>query len=134
MLSLDDEWFDSVLKACYHNPRAERERRRRSSQLNSVCSLHTEDYTMGKPQKKGDGSRKSGDESGASRKSTPATRSTGKGSRRATPDSGKPSPDLGKRNPRHRPPTKKTKDVATTSRHGHKEQSDDFDIEYAIKQ
>ena len=134
MLSLDDEWFDSVLKACYHNPRAERERRRRSSQLNSVCSLHTEDYTMGKPQKKADGSKKSGDESGASRKSTPATRSTGKGSRRATPDSGKPSPDLGKRNPRHRPPTKKTKDVATTSRHGHKEQSDDFDIEYAIKQ
>ena len=145
MLSLDDEWFDSVLKACYHNPRAERERRRRVSQLNSVCSLHAED-SMGKPQKKSDAGRKVDEGSGSSRKSTPAAKSSARGVKKPTPDSSKSSPDLGQRGARHRPQPTTTKGDASTSSgtrsksgaSGKKTKDDasksKFDLEYAIRQ
>ena len=145
MLSLDDEWFETVLKACYHNPRAERERRRRGSQLKSVCSLHTED-SMGKPQKKTDGAKKVDEGSGSSRKSTPGAKSSARSAKKPTPESSKSSPDLGHGSARHRPPPTTTKGDAgmtsgTRSKSGPsgKKTKDGaagtkFDLEYAVRQ
>ena len=145
MLLLDDEWFDSVLKACYHNPRVERERRRRSSQLNSVCSLHAEG-SMGKPQKKSDAARKMDEGSGSSGQSTPGAKPSTRSAKKPTPESSKSSPDLGQRNARHRPPPNTTKSDAGTSK-GTRSKSGasgkktkegaaktKFDLEYAVRQ
>ena len=73
MPSLDDDWFNAVLAACYHNPREEREQRRRGTSTQPQCDFNP-NRIMVKPKRKIPAANvdASGD---SSKKSTPGRKS-----------------------------------------------------------
>ena len=118
MSSLDDRWFAAVLKACYNNPREDREARRRQRVNNNACSLPL-DRDMVKPRKGGSG--------GSSKRSTPGRTGGDKGGSSRSKKDGKDSPpgaSSGKSD-RRGAGEGSSKDAAA---HG------DFDIVYAVRQ
>ena len=118
MSSLDDRWFAAVLKACYNNPREDREVRRRQRVSNNDCSLPL-DRGMVKPRKGGSG--------GSSKRSTPGRTGSDKGGSGRSKKDGKASPPSASSGKVDKSGTGEgsSKDVAA---HG------DFDIVYAVRQ